>query len=126
MLENISVAKAHRLPIQEAHMGDKQYVFPLIWIHEDTNVKTLNIQGVHRREYVNPVGTIVIDSNAMVDYLSVRDVKLENHKEEPCTKLCNYGLIKKLLTTGIDKNEIVNQDILEKRRLILSERDFIQ
>lgn len=126
VLENISASKARRLPVQETHMDDKQYVFPLIWIQEQTHVKTLSIHGVHRREYVNPVGTIVIDPNATVDCLSVQDVTLENHTGKPCAKLHNRGLIKMLLASGIDKDEIVNHGTIEKCRLIFSEGDFIR
>lgn len=116
VLENISAAKANRLPIQEAHMGDKSYVFPFIWIQDETHVKTLSINGVHRCEYANPIGTIVVDPDAVVEHLSVRDVTLENHTGKPCAKFHNLGLIKALVS-DFAADEIVNEGTIETCKL---------
>ena len=75
-LENIHVAKSERLPIQEAHMDDKEYHFPLIWVQGDTVVKSLSINHLHRREYTNPIETVCIDEGVVVNWVARGSVSL--------------------------------------------------
>ena len=95
-LTNIHASKSERLPIQEAHMGNKSYHFPLIWIQGQTIVKRLSIDHLHRREYNNPVDTIRVDKDAVVDELLVYDLTVENHTNGKCEKIVNLGTIKKM------------------------------
>lgn len=93
-LQNLHVAKSLRLPIQEAHMEDKSYHFPLIWIQEETVVKSLSIRDLHRRESVNPVDTIHVGENAVVEELTVNGLTAEHSEEMPCETLVCKGTIK--------------------------------
>ena len=110
MLDNIHASKSKRLPIQEAHMEDKSYHFPLIWIQEETVVKNLSIRELHRREYENPIDTIHVGENAVVDMLTVNGLTLENHTGMHCPKLRNRGSIRTLSTDCLTPQDIENQD----------------
>lgn len=109
-LDNIHAAKSERLPVQEVHMTDKSYHFPLVWIAEETVVKNLTISGLHRREFVNPVDTIHVGENAVVDTLTVNGLSLENHTDSHCPKLVNRGTIRNLSTDCLSLEEIENRD----------------
>jgi hypothetical protein len=98
-LDNICASKSTRKPIQEMHMGkDIDYVFPFIWLQDDTHHKSITINGVHRREYEVPVDTIHIGKETKVDRLDIRNVTLENFTEQPSLKFVNHGEIKELYT----------------------------
>ncbi len=112
-LENIHASKSERLPIQEAHMGNKDYHFPFIWIQGDTVVKQLSIDHLHRRECVNPIDTIHIGKNATVHLLRVCDMDVENHTDTYCAKLVNRGEIRQLYIEGISEDEIDNEGIID-------------
>ena len=99
-LTNIHASKSERLPIQEAHMGNKNYHFPFIWIQGQTIVKRLSIDHLHRREYNNPVDTIRVDKDAVVDELLVYDLTVENHTNGKCEEIVNLGTIKKMERRG--------------------------
>ena len=113
-LENIHSSKSKRLPIQEAHMGNKGYHFPLIWIQGDTVVKHLSIDHLSRCEYENPIDTICIEKNATVHSLSIRDCKLENHTDSPCAMFVNHGQIKQLRLEGMAEDEIENDGRIDE------------
>lgn len=109
-LENIHASKSERLPIQEAHMGDKSYHFPLIWVQEDTAVKALSINRLYRREYANPIDTLHVGKGAVVECLTVNDFHVENHTDKHCSKLCNKGTVKCLTTDCLTDEDIENVD----------------
>ena len=99
-------------------MGNsKSYHFPFIWIQSNTMVKNLSIDHLHRREYVNPIDTIRIDRDAIVDNMVIHDLTLENHTEKTCAKLVNKGTLKTLHATGLSEEEIVNEGIIENLTL---------
>ena len=108
-LNNINASKAKRLPIEEAHMGDKSYQYPFIFIQNGIVVKNLVINGMHRRETENPVGTIVVENGAMVTAMTLNAFSLENYTGENCPKLVNRGNIKKLISDSLTEVEIDNQ-----------------
>ena len=108
-LENIHASKSKRLPIQEAHMKNKNRQYPLIWIQGNTNVKHLRIEHLHRREYENPVDTIHIDPHAEVTELILRDLTLENHTDAPCAKFWNGGTIQSLRVAGLSEKDLQNE-----------------
>ena len=116
-LSNICAVKANRLPIQEAHMGDKSYSFPFLWIQGDTRLRHMTVDGVHRREYVNPVETIHIGEKAVVENLTIRDLTLENHTAAPCAKFVNHGTVKNLRAEGFAPEEIDNRGVIERLTL---------
>lgn len=102
MLNNIHASKAKRLPVQEMHMGEgKTYQFPFIWIQSDTKVKSMSINGLHRREYENPVATIQIDEGAEVDNLVLNDISAENYTDCEMPLIVNKGNVKKLMTSNL-------------------------
>ncbi len=113
-LENIHASKSERLPIQEAHMGDKRYHFPLIWMQEGVVVNQLSIDHLHRREWVNPIDTVCIDKGAVVNDLIISDLTLENHTESFCSKLTNHGTLKNLRTEGLSQDEIMGDGEIGK------------
>lgn len=113
-LENIHASKSARLPVQEAHMGNgKDYHFPFIWIQDNTIVNRLNINHLHRREYINPIDTIRIEKDAVVNHLLINDLSVENHTDGYCAKLVNCGFMQTLRTIGLSENEIENNGIIE-------------
>lgn len=107
-LDSIHASKSKRLPVQEMHMDDKSYHFPLIWIAEETVVNHLTINGLHRREYENPIDTIHVGEDAVVDTLTIHGLSLENHTGAHCPKLLNRGTIKNLSTDCLTTEEIEN------------------
>ena len=109
-LDHIHASKAKRLPIQEAHMGDKSYHFPLIWVQGKTAVGTLCIDHLHRCERVNPIDTIHVGKGAVVEHLTVRDLTLENQTGIHCPKLLNKGTIKRLTSDCLLAEEIESVD----------------
>ena len=116
VLDNISAAKSKRQPIQEMHLGDKSYVFPFIWLQEDTHYGTLTINGVHRREYAENIDTIHVGDDVIAGRIVIRDVTLENHTGKPCSKFVNHGYIKELMT-DLSKEEIINDGMIDCIRI---------
>lgn len=112
-LDGIYAAKSERLPIQEAHMGDKNYHFPLVWIQDDTRVGGLSVTHLHRREKVNPIDTVHIGKKARVERLILRDIRLENLTGAPCSVFRNFGKIG-ILDTDLVEKEIENEGEIEK------------
>ena len=109
-LRDIHASKSERLPIQEAHMGvNKNYHFPFIYIQEETVIKTLSIEHLHRRERVNPIDTIRIEPTATVDTLNLCDIVVENHTPAPCGVVVNLGSIGTLTTHAVRPTDIDNR-----------------
>jgi hypothetical protein len=113
-LRDIHAAKSERLPIQEAHMGDKSYHFPLIWAQEEVVINRLSIEHLHRREHVNPIDTVRIEPRAFVRELNICDLTVENDTDSACAKVVNLGEIGRLRAQGMDKDEIVNRGTIEQ------------
>lgn len=113
-LNNIYASKAKRLPAQEVHMGNKNYIqFPLVWIQSGTVVKNLSIDNLHRRENVNPIDTVRVDSGAVVDRIIIRNLTLENYTDGKCSKFHNCGEINNLYIEGLDSSEIDNDGVIK-------------
>ena len=101
VLNNIHSSKAKRLPIQEIHMGEeKNYQYPFVWIQGETKVKNMSINGLHRREYENPVATIQIDEKADIDNLLINDISAENYTGYEMPLFVNNGNVKNLVFTN--------------------------
>jgi hypothetical protein len=113
-LRDIHAAKSERLPIQEAHMGDKSYHFPLIWAQEEVVINRLSIEHLHRREHVNPIDTVRIEPRAFVRELNICDLTVENDTDSACAKVVNLGEIGRLRAQGMNKDEIVNRGTIEQ------------
>lgn len=106
VLDNIHASKSPRLPIQEAHMKNKSRQYPLIFIQKDTVIKSLAIEHLHRREYVNPVDTVQVGENAVVERLTVRDFTVENHTEGHCAELTCGGRICRLVSDSLTDDNV--------------------
>ncbi len=113
ILRDIHAAKSERLPIQEAHMGDKSYHFPLIWAQEEVVIKHLCIEHLHRREHVNPIDTVRIEPRAFVRELNICDLTVENFTKSDCAKVVNLGVIHALRTQGLAECDIINRGTIE-------------
>ena len=112
---NVHASKSRRLPIQEAHMGRfKHYHFPLIDIQNFTRVKRLRIDGLHRREYENPVPTVFVAKNATAEHLILRDISCENFTQSPITEVLNRGTLQTLSMADCPQNALVNEGTISK------------
>ena len=91
---------------------------PLISIGSDMDIKNINISNVVRNETHCPTPTIGIESNTLVENLSVSNCVQTNETQYPISFLYNDGTIKKLnilnIETGDDElfggeGEIINK-----------------
>ena len=97
-LDHIYASKASREGI---YPWPDSYVFPFIYIQENTHVKNLLIQDVVRKEYQIPVATISVGAGALVENLVVDHVVMENHTDSPMPLLANNGEIRTIAMTNI-------------------------
>lgn len=117
LLENICASKAKRLPVQEANLikgGFIDYHFPLIWVQDETHVKHLAIRDLHRREFNNPIGTVVVDKTALVENLSLENLSLENHLEKHCPLVEINGRVKKLTAINVPENALEGDGVIDE------------
>lgn len=102
-INNVYASKAERLPVHEVAPGT--YIFPLIYIDAEHKIKNLKISEFHRREYVNPVETIFIGKNTVIDNLILENITTENHTDkEDMPLLINNGTIKSLNGSNVRTN----------------------
>ncbi len=92
-IDHIYASKAERRSI---YWKDGSYVFPLIWVQNDSLVKNLSIECVHRREYNIPIETVHVGEDTPVENLILRDITVENHTGEPFPVFRNWGKVKHL------------------------------
>ncbi|MBR2950051.1 MAG: hypothetical protein IKC46_09320 [Lachnospiraceae bacterium] len=92
--DNIYASKAERLDL---YCKAGSYVYPLIYIQEETVVKNLKIHALHRREFMTPVETVYVGADSVVDSLILENITNENHTDEPMPFLVNNGIIKNLV-----------------------------
>jgi len=121
LLENICASKAKRLPVQEANLikgGFIDYHFPLIWVQDETHVKHLAIRGLHRREFNNPIGTLVVDKTALVENLSLENLSLENHLEKHCPLVEINGRVKKLIAINVPEDAFEGSGVVEEMKTV--------
>lgn len=78
-LNNIFASKAER---RYEYHKEGTYVFPLIWIEEETWVKSLTINNLYRHEYITESETIFIGKGAEVDYLDIVNVHIEGKADQ--------------------------------------------
>jgi len=95
VLENICASKAKRIPVY--NKSENSRVFQIIFIERDLKIKNLKISGLYRKEYINPVETILVDHVTEIENLILENISTENHtdaEDMPILK-CN-GTIKRL------------------------------
>ena len=88
--DNIYASKA----VRYTHIYDpKTYVYSLIWIDKQTLVKSLTIRSMHRKERNNPIDTIHVRHETVVERLILEDITTENLTGEPMTFLGGEGRV---------------------------------
>lgn len=88
--DNIYASKA----VRYSHIYDPNtYVYSLIWIDKQTLVKSLTIRSLHRKEYNNPIDTIHVRRETVVERLILDDITTENLTGSPMTFLGGEGRI---------------------------------
>ncbi len=92
-IDNVYASKA--LPVRKGdfqHPPKLENSLPFLWVQK-SNVKTLTITNVHRRETLVPVATIHVGEQARVERLIVDDVTTTNETGKPMPLLRNEGRI---------------------------------
>lgn len=95
VMENICASKAKRIPVY--NKPENSRVFQIVFIERDLKIKNIKISGLYRKEYINPVETILVDHVTEIENLILENISTENHtdsEEMPILK-CN-GTIKRL------------------------------
>ena len=113
VLENFHVSKSKRLPVQEMHMADKTYQFPLIWIPGPRSIKTLTIEHLHRREREVAAETIGIGDDVTIERLILNDVSVSSEIDGECPTITNDGKIQHLISNCLSKNDLEGHGIVE-------------
>lgn len=114
-IENVFASKAIRHPY--LYPWPHEYVYPFIYITDDTVVKNVYVNGVRRSEFNVPVETVYVGKNTIVDKLSLKDVITLNKTEKPMPLLVNKGLIKTLELSNVNPTNdelLVNSGMIEK------------
>lgn len=99
-IEHISASKASRDGI---YPWPDSYVFPLIFLQDNTHIRHLKITDLFRRETVNPVETIYIGKNTEIDTLILDTVVTENLTDSPMPFLVNHGRVQNRITRDIEE-----------------------
>lgn len=105
-LDNLYVSKADRTAIQKIvntvlpKWGTGAHYAP-VWIQKDAIIKNIKISNVHRREWINPVETVLVGRNTVVENMILENISSENHTGEPMPLLKNDGIIKHLSATNL-------------------------
>lgn len=113
--DNINASKALR---DDVYPWPDSYVFPFIYIQNDTYTKNLKIENLYREEYNIVTPTIDVGVNAVVENMIVENVVLNSHMDKEIPVLNNDGTIKKLYFENIRANgdpEITGPGAVEER-----------
>ncbi len=57
---------------------DKSYVYPFIYIEKELDIKNLTIRDLHRRETETDIETVFVDSDTVIENLTITDCSYEN------------------------------------------------
>ena len=99
-IDNVYASKAVRLPIH-FHAPDS-YVYPIVYIEGGHKIKNLKITDLHRREYINPVETIHIGKDTVINNLILDNITTENHTESSEMPIfVNLGTVNDMWVTNI-------------------------
>ena len=71
----------------------RSYVYALIWVDKQTLVKSLSIHSLHRKEQNNPIDTIHVCSETVIERLILDDITTENLTGKPMTFIGGEGRI---------------------------------
>ena len=99
-IDNVYASKAERLPVY--NKSPDAYVYPLIYIEDEHNVRNLKISELHRREYINTVETIYVGKDTDVENLILENITTQNYTHSSdMPLLVNKGTIKHLSAANI-------------------------
>lgn len=113
--DNVNASKALR---DDVYPWPDSYVFPFIYIQNDTYTKNLKIENLYREEYNIVTPTIDVGVNAVVENMIVENVVLNSHMDKEIPVLNNDGTIKKLYFENIRANgdpEITGSGVIEEK-----------
>ncbi|NCA67794.1 MAG: hypothetical protein EOM87_07015 [Clostridia bacterium] len=97
-IRNIYASKHYRYP---DFYTPESYVYPLIYIEKELDIRNLLISELHRREDETDVETIFVDSDTVIENLCIENCSYEN-KVGNAPFLVNRGQIKQLKTDNIN------------------------
>ena len=103
-VENVYAAKAK--PAQKGefvHPKDGR-TLPFLWVQKGTEVGSLTLRSIHRREKTHPIPTVVIDEGARVGRLVLEDITTENYTGQPMPLLLNNGTVGRLYAESLEAN----------------------
>ncbi len=105
-IDNIYAAKCRRV---STHPNpNKPSPYTPLWVSHDTVVKNLTVRDLHRRETADPLPTVFVGKNTVIDRFVLENVSTENYTQTPMPLLENNGTIKHLSAANLrtDKDEI--------------------
>ncbi len=106
-IDNVYASKAIRIPVY--NKSPESYVYPLIYIEKEHKIRNMKISNIHRIEYINPVETIFVGQDTVVENLILENITTQNHTESTDMPLfVNKGNVKNMNATNIwaDGNKI--------------------
>lgn len=80
-LSEVYASKAERIPVYGKDPGG--YVFPLIYMEEETKIGTLKVEDLHRKEELVPISTFYLGEKAEIEHLVLREIYTENRTGKP-------------------------------------------
>lgn len=102
-LDNIYAQKA--LPARKgdfSHPASPEKALAYLYIQRNTVTRSLTVRDLHRRETTNPVDTIQVGENALVERMILDNVTTRNTTGKPMTFLRNKGTVKYLSLRNVD------------------------
>jgi len=116
VLNNIFASKAPRLSV---YRKDGTKVYPFIWVEGGLKVKNLSIDNVFRKEMNVAIETIGIDSEAIIENLSLNNIVQENLLSEEFPLIFNKGEIENFNSNGLRSSGgevLVNDGVIHNNK----------
>ena len=102
-LDKIYASKAVRLPVY--NKTPDSYVYPIIFIENETRIYNIKVADLHRREHITPVSTVFIGENSVIDTLILDNISTKNFTDsDEMPVFVNNGTIKYLDARNIFEN----------------------
>lgn len=99
ILENLFISKSPRYSY--LHMSEEvalhSYVYPIVYIEDELNIKSLTIKELHRKEKSVAVETIYLGNKAKIKNLTVKNCSTINKTSEEFEFFVNKGKIEHLV-----------------------------
>ncbi len=120
VMDNLHVRKAIRysyLSYSEKIATDSM-VFPVVYLEDLINVKSLSIRELYRVEENVSIPTISVGEGARVENLTIKNCYSENHTDTPFALYEQKGTVEKLVW---ENNRIVNGELYLPKSLKIEE-----